>query len=92
MVYTYKQKFNKKYGQALQKSNSLEDISKKTGYRLAGLQAVYNKGVGAFRTNPRSVRPHVKSADQWAFARVYAAVDPNSKAHRIDKVHLVKGR
>lgn len=34
------------------------------------LQAVYDRGVGAYRTNPSSVRPNVKSPEQWAMARV----------------------
>lgn len=37
---------------------------------LAMLRAVYNRGIGAYRTNPGSVRPNVASAEQWAFARV----------------------
>ena len=34
------------------------------------LAAVFKRGVGAYKTNPSSVRPSVKSADQWAYARV----------------------
>jgi hypothetical protein len=34
------------------------------------LRQVYNRGIGAYRTNPSSVRPNVSSAEQWAFARV----------------------
>ena len=34
------------------------------------LEAVFRRGVGAFNTNPQSVRPSVSSADQWAYARV----------------------
>jgi len=88
MVQTYKQQFNKKYGQKLNQSNTLDDIARLTGYRKSGLQIIYNKGVGAYKTNPTSVRPQVKSAEQWAYARVYAAVNPKSKAYKIDKIHL----
>jgi len=88
MALTYKQKFNKKYGFPKDKSHSLSSIAKTTGYKKSGLQTIYNKGVGAFKTNPGSVRPQVKSAEQWAMARVYAAINPSSKAYRIDKVHL----
>ena len=88
MVQTYKQQFNKKYGQKLNQSNTLNDIARLTGYRKSGLQIIYNKGVGAYKTNPTSVRPQVKSAEQWAMARVYAAVNPKSKAYKIDKIHL----
>ena len=37
---------------------------------LGMLRQVYNRGIGAYRTNPGSVRPNVASAEQWAFARV----------------------
>lgn len=90
MVLTYKQKFNKKYGQPLNKSNSLSDISRLTEYKLSGLRTIYNKGVGAYKTNPGSVRPNVKSPEQWAMARVYASVNKSSKAYKIDKIHLKK--
>lgn len=88
MPRTYKQQFNKKYGQKLEQPNSLKDISKLTGYKLSGLQTIFEKGKGAYKSNPQSVRPSVKSPEQWAFARVYAAVNPKSKAYKIDKVHL----
>ena len=90
MGLTYKQKFNRKYKQPLDKSNSLSDISRLTGFKRSGLQTIYNKGVGAFKTNPGSVRPMVKSKEQWAMARVYAAINPSSEAHKIDKIHLKK--
>jgi hypothetical protein len=87
---TYKQKFNLKYKQPKDKSNSLEDISRLTGFKKSGLQTIFNKGVGAFRTRPDSVRKGITSEDQWAMARVYAAVNPSSKAYKIDKIHLEK--
>lgn len=34
------------------------------------LEAVFDRGVGAYRTNPSSVRPNVRSPEQWAYARV----------------------
>ena len=42
--------------------------SKRTSART--LAAVFKRGVGAYKTNPQSVRPTVKSPDQWAYARV----------------------
>ena len=36
------------------------------------LEKVFVRGVGAYRTNPSSVRPNVTGPDQWAFARVNA--------------------
>lgn len=41
---------------------------KKTSVRT--LSAVFRRGVGAYKTNPGSVRPTVKSPEQWAYARV----------------------
>jgi len=89
MVLTYKNKFNKKYGFPKDESHSLKEISKITGYRLAGLQVIYNKGIGAFKTNPSSVRPSVKSPEQWAVARIYSAV-MGGKASVVDASHLIK--
>jgi HK97 family phage portal protein len=34
------------------------------------LRQVFERGVGAYNTNPQSVRPNVTSSDQWALARV----------------------
>lgn len=73
-VVRWKHKYNDKYGYDKDESHSLEDISKKTGVSMEGLQQIYNKGVGSFKTNPESVRPNVKSKEQWAMARVYSAV------------------
>ena len=90
MTLTYKQKFNKKHNQPLNKSNTLQDISKKSGYKLKGLKTIQEKGEGAYYSNPSSVRPHITSATEWGIARVYAAIDKKSKAHKIDKSHLEK--
>ena len=84
---TYKEKYNKKYGYELNESHSLEEISKDTGVSIEGLQEIYNKGIGAYRTNPESVRPNVKSPEQWAMARVYSAV-MGGKTARIDQKEL----
>ena len=50
---------NEKYG---------DSPTKRTNLRT--LTAVFERGVGAYRTNPSSVRPSVNSEEQWAFARV----------------------
>ena len=42
--------------------------SKRTSTRT--LISVFNRGVGAYNTNPQSVRPNVTSPEQWALARV----------------------
>ena len=72
---TYKNKFNLKYNQPKDQAF----------YRF-----LLDEGVVAFRTRPDSVRKGITSEDQWAMARVYASVNPSSKAYKIDKVHLKK--
>ena len=41
-------------------------------HTLRMLTAVFKRGIGAYRTNPGSVRPSVTSEEQWAYARVNA--------------------
>lgn len=89
MVHTWKNKFNKKHGYSEDESHSLSEVSKITGYKKEGLQTIFNKGVGAYHTNPQSVRPSVKSPEQWAMARVYSAV-MGGKAQDVDRSHLIK--
>ena len=100
MGLAWKQKFNKKYGYDKDKSHSLATIAKKTGYKLSNIQKIYNKGVGAWKTNLGSVRikgtfkknPNTKKfprskrlgKQQWAMARVYSAV-MGGKASKVDK-------
>ncbi len=85
MVVTNKNKFNKRHGQPADKSNSLSDISKLSGIKKSILQQVYNRGVGAFKTNRGAVRPNVKSAEQWAMARVYSFVAGGKTRTTADK-------
>lgn len=89
MVLTYKNKFNIKYGFPKDQSHSIRDIAKITGFRESGLKTIFNKGIGAFKTNPQSVRPNVKSPEQWAYARIYSAV-MGGRSAKIDKAHLIK--
>ena len=91
MVYTYKERFNAKYKFPKGTSHSLKDIADITGYKLSGLKTIFDKGIGAYKTNPQSVRPHVKSPEQWAYARVYSAV-MGGKTAVIDASHLKKGK
>jgi hypothetical protein len=84
---TYKEKFNKKFGFPKNKSHSLAEISKLTGYKKSGLEGIVEKGKGAFYSNPESVRPNVKDPTHWGLARVYSAV-MGGKAAKIDK-HLL---
>ena len=45
-----------------------DDEDKRTTVSI--LFQVYERGIGAYRTNPSSVRPSVSSPEQWAMARV----------------------
>ena len=95
MVVSNKNKFNKKYGQPLNKPNSKKDISKLTGIPMSILDQVYDRGLGAYKNNPQSVRnvkgvkggPGKKlSAGAWAMARVYSfAVKAQGTWGRADK-------
>lgn len=86
-VVTYKDKYNKKYNYPKNTSHTLEEISKDTNLSMKGLRQIYNKGIGAYKTNPESVRPNVKSKEQWAMARVYSAV-MGGKASKVDSNEL----
>jgi hypothetical protein len=71
-------------------SLSLEEISELSRVPRAALQEVFNRGVGAWKTNPESVRlrgsfeknPNMKrfprskrlTREQWGYARVYSFV------------------
>ena len=74
------------------KGYSLEELAKISGEPLKTLQEVYNRGIGAYKTNPQSVRmkgsfkkgvnaPMSKklSKEQWAMARVYSYLQKNPK-------------
>jgi hypothetical protein len=87
---TYKHKFNKKHGFPKDTSHSIEEIAKLSGYDLDGLKTIYEKGMGAYYSNPQSVRPMVHSPEQWGVARIYSAINPKSKASKVDAKHLVK--
>ena len=71
---------------------SLKQLSKISHVPMSILQEVYNRGIGAYNTNPSSVRlkgSYVKgvkapmsaklSKEQWAMARIYSFLDGNPK-------------
>jgi len=75
-------------------NDSVGDVaSKRTTVRA--LTAVFERGVGAYQTNPGSVRPTVTSAEQWAFARVnsflYALKNGRFRGGKHDTDLLPKG-
>ena len=69
---TYKQKFNKKFNQDKDESNSKAKMTKLTGIPKKVLDDVYDRGVGAFKTAGPS-RPNM-TKEQWATARIYAFI------------------
>lgn len=100
---TWKNKYNSRYDHPKDESHSLKDISKETGVSKKGLQKIYNKGIGAWKTNIGSVRlkkdfsknKNTKKyprksrigKEQWAMARVYSAV-MGGKAAKVDAKEL----
>jgi len=67
--------------------------SKRVTLRM--LQAVFRRGVGAYYTNPESVRPSVNSPDQWGLGRVngflYAVRNGRFKSGKFDTDLLPEG-
>ena len=75
--------------------NKMEAHNKKSKHKVTMrmLQTVYDRGVGAYKTNPQSVRPNVKSPEQWAMARVnsFLRIVSGSKSANHDKDLLPSG-
>ena len=74
-----------------------EEHGDKKGKRVTQrmLEAVFRRGVGAYNTNPQSVRPSVTSSDQWALARInaflYAVRNGRFRSGQFDKDLLPEG-
>ena len=84
---TNKNKFNKKYGFKSDEGHSKAEISKLTGIPKSILDKVYDRGVGARRSNPSSVRSASTgkkvggkslkgkmSANAWGYGRIYSFI------------------
>ena len=69
---TNKEEYNKRHKFKKDEPHSKKEISKISSIPMKVLDEVYDKGIGAYKTNPQSVRPQVKSKEQWAMARVYS--------------------
>jgi hypothetical protein len=82
--------FKKRHGIPEDEGLSLAKIAKLSGMPRAALQEVYNRGIGAYKTNPESVRPQVRSAEQWAMARVYSFVMKRPGTYRGRDADLVR--
>jgi len=89
MAKTWKQKFNAKHGQPLDTTNSVAKIARLSGISTEQANKIVKKGMGAYKTNPGSVRPQVKSAKQWGISRLYSAVG-GGKAAKVDAKELGK--
>jgi hypothetical protein len=89
---THREKVLTRLGLDVNKSYSLSALAKATGTPRSILQEVYNRGIGAYNTNPTSVRlkrSFIKnvsapmsqklSKQQWAMARTYSYLDHNPK-------------
>jgi hypothetical protein len=88
---THRTSFFKKHNLE-DKGYSLSDLSKISGKSKRTLQEVYNRGIGAYKTNPLSVRmkgtfekgvnapmSQKLSKEQWAMARVYSFLNGSQK-------------
>ena len=91
-ILTNKIQFNRKYGFPDYEPHNIEEIANITGYEFKGLKTIFERGEGAFYNNPASVRKGITSPQQWAYARLYASVNPKSKAHEVDKMFLTRAR
>ena len=93
MVLTNKNKFNLKYKQPKNEPNSKQKcnnfiqayILSKTGIPMRILNQVFDRGYGAYKTNPKSVRPSVKSPEQWGMGRVYSFIMKGKTYRTADK-------
>ena len=78
MVLTNKQKFNIIYkNKDKNQPNSKLDISRLTKIPMKFLDEVYDRGAGAWKSNPSSVRRvngKKLSQDAWSYSRVYAFI------------------
>lgn len=85
---THREEVLRKLGLPLTTQLSLREIAKITELPYAALRKVYNRGIGAWKTNPESVRlkgsfkkdPSAPrsaklSKEAWAFARVYSFIN-----------------
>jgi hypothetical protein len=84
--------FLKKHGLPADYSPSMREIAKLADMPVGALRQVYQKGMGAYHTNPESVRvkgtfkkdasaplSQKLSPQQWSMARVYAFVQKTKK-------------
>jgi hypothetical protein len=94
MVISNKKQFLAKHNLPEKTMLSLEDISHLSGIPIDALILVRNRGIGAWKTNPESVRLYSTgekvpeaprklkmSKEQWSAARVYAFANKSKKVY-----------
>ena len=94
---THRQRFLRRVGLPDSAHPSLSEVARLSGYPQSVLQQVYNRGIGAWKTNPQSVRllgsfkkdpTAPRSArlpkEMWAMARVYSFVDRGKTFYTAD--------
>ena len=74
------------------KSRSSSAIGKHFNIKPSVIQEAFNRGVGAYKSSPSSVRPSVKSPDQWGNARKLKLVLNILKARKGSKVNRNRGQ
>ena len=74
------------------KSRSRSAIGKYFNIKPSVIQEAFNRGVGAYKSNPSSVRPSVKSPSQWGNARKLKLVLNILKARKGGKINMGKGQ
>jgi hypothetical protein len=97
MPKTHREELLEKLGKDPNWSPSLHELSEAAGVPKAALQSVYNRGVGAWKTNPQSVRLKGSFAkdptaprtarlgkEQWGYARVYSFLNRGKTFHTAD--------
>ncbi len=97
---SHKQMYLRRKGYDPKESYSLHELSIISGVKKSILQQVYNRGIGAWKTNPSSVRvkgsfiksPNMKKyprsarlgKEQWAYARVYSFLNKGKTWYTAD--------
>jgi HK97 family phage portal protein len=82
-------------GNKVEEHNEKVEGDKDKTTDIETLYQVYRRGVGAYRTNPESVRPTVNSEEQWAMGRInsflYALRNGRFRSGRHDQDLLPEG-
>ena len=74
------------------KSRSSATIAKHFNVKKSVLDAAYDLGVGAYKTNRSAVRKGVSSPEQWAKPRQYKVLLNILKARKGGKINMGKGQ